>query len=86
LRILIENKSNINHKDINKRTPLHHVSLCGNSRPIPILCSKGANIKDKDKDGKTALELSTDERIREMITVYGSAKKFDRMVKTVELN
>jgi len=38
LRILIESNSNINHKDINKRTPLHHCSLSGNSRAIPILC------------------------------------------------
>jgi hypothetical protein len=65
---------------------LHHVALSGNSRPIPILCAKGASVREKDRDGKTALELSTDERIREMITVYGSAKKLDRMVKTVELN
>lgn len=68
--MLLENGSKINHKDINNRTPLHHSSLTGHSRSIPILCQKGANIKEKDNDGKTPIETSVNERIREMIYVY----------------
>lgn len=61
--------------DDDYKTPLHYASEGGRSRAIPILLQRGGlqSMAIKDKNGKLPLELSANDRTREMIIIYSAA-------------
>ena len=68
---LIQFGADVNAKDLDNRTPLHHAAEAGKMRVIPILIQRGAlpNHKDSYTD-KTPLELAANEKIKELIVAY----------------
>jgi ankyrin repeat protein len=52
------------------KTALHYASELGRTRCIPFLLQKGANIDIRDKTGKTALDLCSNERVAKLFGVY----------------
>lgn len=52
------------------KTPLHYASELGRTRCIPFLLQKGASSDIRDKNGKTPLDLCSNEKVAKLFGVY----------------
>lgn len=50
---------NINHRDTNGNTILHHASMNGNDRIVELLLDNGADESIKNNEGKTPSDLAS---------------------------
>ncbi len=66
-KLINENPSLINQKDIEGNTPLHAVAETNNVGLAKYLVEHGANIMDKNNKGKTAYDLARSNDIRAMM-------------------
>ena len=57
-RLLINNNSDINEKDISGKTILMIATVAGNAIVAKLLIDEGADLNAKDIDGETALDLA----------------------------
>lgn len=57
----------VNKQDNEKRTALHLAAVRGSSQMIEALIKAGADTRLKDKDGKTAADLTVDPGIKEQL-------------------
>ena len=74
LRTILERGGNINQVDDYGKTALHYAAEGGRARAIPILIQKGADMAIREKrTHKTAMEIASNERTRELMIVYSSA-------------
>lgn len=73
-RVLIEKKANLNHKDVEGKTALHHACQSSKSRIIPVLLKNGADATIKDKSRKTPGDYAQTDKVRDYLVVYGTAQ------------
>lgn len=75
-KYLIEKKANVNTKlKTNGATPLIKASYTGNIEAVKLLLLAGANINDKDNNGKTALKWAKEYKqneIEKLLTKTGA--------------
>lgn len=68
LKFLVENlQADVNFQDETGQTALHYAVSCSYEEICKYLVSKGASIKIQDEDGLTALEMCSDEKLRNII-------------------
>ena len=67
VKYLITKGTNIEEKDKDESTPLHHASCFGKIDVVIYMVSKWANKNTKDKNGKTPYDLTSSERIRNIL-------------------
>jgi 26S proteasome non-ATPase regulatory subunit 10 len=72
IRILLDNNSPIDPTDVYGQTPLHHAIAEGHGDAAVTLLKRGAKTDGKDKEGKLAIELAPDRKIR--LFVLNAAK------------
>jgi ankyrin repeat protein len=65
---------NIQNKD-GKRSALLNAAMEDNFKAMRILIEAGAKVNLKDEDGDTALDLTDDEKIRQLLIAYGAVEK-----------
>ena len=75
MRTLLDCNSNPNALDDDLKTPLHHCAEGGRARAIPILLQRGAldSMALRDRQGLLPLDLSANDRTREILVVYSAA-------------
>lgn len=68
LKFLIENlQADVNFQDDTGQTALHYAVSCSHEEICKYLVGKGASIKIQDEDGVTALDMCSDEKLRNII-------------------
>lgn len=71
LQMLFDFGVDINSLDNDQRTPLHYAALHGKSRAVHFLMKKNARTTIRDNvEQKTAIEMSCNDRIREIMIAY----------------
>jgi len=55
---MIEKKANVNHQNIDGNTALHNAAKNGSPECVKLLLANGADVKLRNKDGRTALQVS----------------------------
>ncbi|KAL8891451.1 MAG: hypothetical protein Q9215_001495 [Flavoplaca cf. flavocitrina] len=66
VKLLLDNKSPLNATDVAKYTALHHVSE-GHGDTALVLLKAGAEVDKLDVDGKLAIDLAPDTKIKKFI-------------------
>jgi 26S proteasome non-ATPase regulatory subunit 10 len=64
LRLLVENRSPVNTGDVDGFTGLHHAISEGHGDAAVFLLSQGAEWGKKDVEGRVAIELAPDAKVR----------------------
>lgn len=65
LKLLVEDlQADVNFQDETGQTALHYAVSCSHEEICKYLIGKGANIKIQDEDGVTALEMCSDEKLK----------------------
>lgn len=68
LKFLVENlQADVNFQDETGQTALHYAVSCSHEEICKYLVDKGASIKIQDEDGVTALEMCSDEKLKNII-------------------
>ncbi|KAL8649274.1 MAG: hypothetical protein Q9226_005649 [Calogaya cf. arnoldii] len=67
VKLLLDNKSPLNATDIAKYTALHHAILEGHGDTALVLLKAGAEVDKLDVDGKLAIDLAPDSKIKKFI-------------------
>ena len=75
-QILLDNGADIAARDKYEQTSLHHACKESHVDAVKLLLSRGANIDDKDIDGKTPLQVSVHGSIRSMLLNSSSSSSY----------
>lgn len=74
IRILLDNNSPIDPTDDYEQTPLHHAIAEGHGDAAITLLKRGATTDRKDKEGKLAIELAPDRKVRLFVSNAAKAE------------
>ncbi|MCF6808350.1 ankyrin repeat domain-containing protein [Thiotrichales bacterium 19S9-12] len=58
LKMLIKAGADVNYKNTNDTTPLHHAAQLGDIEKVKLLIKNGAMVNAQNKDGKTPLHMA----------------------------
>lgn len=75
LQILIENGADVNAQNKNGKTALMEAAYEDNFANVKTLILGGADVNLKNNDGETAFDLTSDEKIEELLKSYGATVK-----------
>ncbi|KAI4277280.1 MAG: hypothetical protein L6R38_005468 [Xanthoria sp. 2 TBL-2021] len=67
VKLLLDNKSPLNATDVAKYTALHHAISEGHGDTALVLLKAGAEVDKLDVDGKLAIDLAPDTKIKKFI-------------------
>lgn len=86
---LLEHGADINPVDINGDTPLHYAVMASNYWPVPFdvipyLIEKGADVTIKNKNGKTAADLSNRRNGPSKLIIENLRKKEENVIRKKE--
>jgi ankyrin repeat protein len=68
-----------NEADENGRTPLMVAAEVGNNVIANFLMSKGASMHSRDNDGKTAIEIASENESWGVVSLFDHARGWNRM-------
>lgn len=67
MRSLVQNRADINKKDVNENTPLHYAVQYGHISVIRLLLESGAIYNTKNKESKIPLQLTENSTIKNLL-------------------
>ena len=80
VQCLVSQGADVNAKDDEGSTPLHHASKFNHIEVVDYLISRGANVHAKDSEGRTALDLAMEVKAKnvEVMERIGYEREFGR--------
>lgn len=77
LKVLLDNKANINELGVNLKTPLMYCIITNNYQAFKILFESGADLNCRDIEGNNILMVAASHMNKYFIDMLVSTKKFD---------